>query len=720
MNVGLSIVILKITAMKKNILYLSLFFMQIIIAQSYSEFIHIDQFGYLPDAEKIAVISDPQIGFNSDTSFSPSGTLELRNATTDEVVYSGAPVIWRNGETHTQSGDKGWWFDFSDYTIDGEYYIHDPVNTESSAIFKIQENVYQDVLKAAARMFYYNRCNSAKALPYAESPWVDDVDFLNPLQDANCRNIFDRDNISLEKDLSGGWFDAGDYNKYVTFAYTAINDLLWAYEENPQAFGENWNIPESGNGIPDIIDEIKWELDWLIKMNNSDGSTIIKMGSQNHNENVISPPSLNTDQRFYGNTCTSASIAIAGMFAHAAQVFKNISSLTTYAQELEQRAIQSWSYVVPFLNSNTLETECDNGEIISGDADWDATKQKENAVAVAVHLYRLTNDDAYNQYVINNYTIISGIQNNFFDFNTMPISDALLLYTVLPGADSSASQEIIQAYSNDSRNNYSGYYGTTDNDLYLAHAPDWAYDWGSNSSKSVTSNLNTLIGKRGINPGSSDSYIGYSGRAIHYFHGVNPIGKTYLTNMSAYDAENSSNEMFHTWFSDGTDWDSASSSLYGPPPGFLVGGPNANFSVQSLSPPYGQPGQKSFLDFNTNWPFNSWEITEPGIYYQAAYIRMLANHVTNLEETLGVTDNFVSKKRIQIYPNPANEYLNMIGVKPGNKIYIHDMLGKEIFSTIAKTIDEISVPTDILNSGVYIIRVEKDQSGIEAYTFLKR
>lgn len=54
------------------------------------------------------------------------------------------------------------------------------------------------------------------------------MNFMNPLQDANCRNIFDRDNAALERELSGGWFDAGDYNKYVTFASSSVHDLLWA------------------------------------------------------------------------------------------------------------------------------------------------------------------------------------------------------------------------------------------------------------------------------------------------------------------------------------------------------------------------------------------------------------------------------------------------------------------------------------------------------------
>lgn len=71
--------------------------------------------------------------------------------------------------------------------------------------------------------------------------------------------------------MTGGWHDAGDYNKYVNFAYSAVLDLLMSYEFNPEAWTfEYSNIPESGNGIPDLLDEIKYELDWLKKMQDTD------------------------------------------------------------------------------------------------------------------------------------------------------------------------------------------------------------------------------------------------------------------------------------------------------------------------------------------------------------------------------------------------------------------------------------------------------------------
>jgi len=112
--------------------------------------------------------------------------------------------------------------------------------------------------------------------------------------------------------------------------------------------------------------------------------------------------------------------------------------------------------------------------------------------------------------------------------------------------------------------------------------------------------------------------------------------------MGAYGAENSVDQFFHSWFFDGTAWDSVRDSQYGPAPGFLVGGANSTqydwdercpgISVRCgtarPSPPYGQPGQKAYKDFNDGWPLNSWPITENSNGYQTAYIRLLARYVS--------------------------------------------------------------------------------------------
>ena len=130
---------------------------------------------------------------------------------------------------------------------------------------------------------------------------------------------------------------------------------------------------------------------------------------------------------------------------------------------------------------------------------------------------------------------------------------------------------------------------------------------------------------------------------LHYLHGVNPQGIVYLSNMYRLGVHKSVNEFFHSWFCHGSPkWDRVGVSTYGPPPGFLTGGPNPGYDWDrncnspnpnpgcgsaAPSPPKGQPAQKSYKDFNTGWPLNSWEVTENSCGYQINYLRLLSKFV---------------------------------------------------------------------------------------------
>lgn len=133
----------------------------------------------------------------------------------------------------------------------------------------------------------------------------------------------------------------------------------------------------------------------------------------------------------------------------------------------------------------------------------------------------------------------------------------------------------------------------------------------------------------------------YEARAeglLHYFHGVNPLNLVFLSNMASYGAENSASEIFHSWFRDGDPrLDSAETSELGPAPGYVPGGPNAHYCEDakarcSRSALKREPAGKSYRNFNTGWSPNSeydrsWEITEPGIYYQSGYVKLISKFV---------------------------------------------------------------------------------------------
>jgi hypothetical protein len=175
------------------------------------------------------------------------------------------------------------------------------------------------------------------------------------------------------------------------------------------------------------------------------------------------------------------------------------------------------------------------------------------------------------------------------------------------------------------------------------------YTWGSNKGKAMQARLFQLMALHGEDPRLSEISLAAALEYAHYFHGVNPLGLVYLTNMAPAGASHSATTMFHAWFSHGTRWQRVTEHLPGPAPGFLVGGPNPQFSIdaccrapasspayrcygaptftlcqRNLAPPLAQPPPKSYLQFNDPWPANSWEVTEPSLSYQSYYVRLLA------------------------------------------------------------------------------------------------
>ena len=682
--------------------FISVLFISNLLSAQISPFIHVDQFGYENNAEKVAVLSNPQVGFNSNLSYQPGPTIELRDAMSDVVVYSNAAVAWDNNNTHVKSGDKGWWFDFSTYTASGTYYVYDPNNNEKSAEFEINENPYYDVIRAATRMFYYNRCNSAKLIEHTGPKWSDGISFMNPLQDANCRFIEDQNNAAIEKDLSGGWYDAGDFNKYITFAQNSVHNLLFAYEENPGAFGDDTNIPESGNGIPDILDEIKWELEWMMKMVNTDGSTHIKVGSRNYSENTSTPPSLNTDPRYYGPTCTSASAAVASVFGHAANVYGSIASFTSFANELETKGIAAYNYAKPFWLADNFELNCDDLSIISGDADWTAEEQANAMLSAAVHLYQLTGSATFQSDFENKYDQTEAITASFWSAYKLATLEALLIYRTLPNADATVSNNILNSFLVDIQNNNSGYYGFNDDDLYRCEMPDWSFHWGSNLPMSNYASLNRFVEKYNL-IANATTYNKNAAEKVHYFHGVNPTGLVYLSNMYDFGGDHCINEIYHQWFGDQSVYDHALNSPNGPAPGYLVGGPNSSFSVPTIAPPAGQPIQKSYLDFNTGWPEASWEISEPSISYQAGYVRLLANYASSSPVATGIHIG-AGADYLEIFPNPINDYFVIEGLIGNYTIELIDSNGQN-YQTLPNSGTRNIINTSNLPSGLFFVRV---------------
>jgi hypothetical protein len=585
----------------------------------------VDQFGYRPDDSKVAVIRNPHQGYDSADSFAPGPDYEVRSVTDGAVVFSGHPVPWRDGAVEASSGDSGWWFDFGSMRTPGIYFVYDRGNQARSATFAVQEQVYRPILKAAMRMYFYQRSGFAKRRPYAAECWEDEAAYLGSGQDTQARDITDRDNRAKVRDLSGGWFDAGDTNKYVTFATPAVHQLLTAYEQTPAAFGDDFDIPESGNGVPDVLDEVQWEIGWLKKMQYPEGSAALKVGEIT--DATGTAPGRDRAPRFYVPSCTSATIAVAGMFAHAALTYRAIGALRGESVDLGARAGRAWSN----FQRTARQLHCDNGTVRAGLADWSETEQQGAAVVAAIYLYALTADAQFQQYIASHYRETRPFRDFGWSRYNSEQGAALLYYTTLANADSATRAAILGAKAADVGAANQVYGFAPQDDLYRAFLHDPQYHWGSNGVRANYGNSNLEIGTYAIPTGERSDFRLRALETLHYFHGVNPLALVYLSNMYGQGATRSVNEIYHTWFWQDSIWSDARSSQCGPAPGYLPGGPNAdavkNGVPASVAPPAGQPPQKSYRDWNHAWPESSWAVTEPGIYYQSAYVQLLSRFV---------------------------------------------------------------------------------------------
>jgi hypothetical protein len=586
----------------------------------------VDQFGYLPEEAKVAVIRNPHAGYDKSAQISPGPRYEVRRASDGNVVFGGSPTPWSHGTVEASSGDSGWWFDFSSVNAPDTYFVYDAGRRVRSATFRISPQVYKDVLKAAVRMYFYQRSSFAKQRPYAEACWTDGAAYLGSNQDVEAHDVTARDDASRVRNLGGGWFDAGDTNKYVTFAAPAVHQLLTAYQVNPAAFTDDFNIPESGNGIPDLLDEVRWELDWLQRMQFRDGSVALKVGEITDSQGTA--PSRDSNPRYYVPACTSATIAAAGMFAHGAYVFSKLPALSDVSANLRARASAAWRNY----QSTPKQTACDSGVVRAGRADRSAADQDAAAVVAAVYLYALTGEQRYTDYIKAHYRDTRPYRDMGWSRYDAEQGESLLFYTSLPGADAALKQSLLADKLADVKAGNHVYGFVPDDDLYRAYLHDQQYHWGSNQPRANYGNTNLDVLQ--YEPAAAHDAQTYRTRALeilHYFHGVNPFATVYLSNMYEYGATRSLNQIYHTWFSHGSRWSDALESECGPAPGYLPGGPNASAAQSGvpaqLVPPNGQPPQKSYKDWNAGWPESSWTVTEPAIYFQAAYVRLLSYFV---------------------------------------------------------------------------------------------
>jgi endoglucanase len=171
------------------------------------------------------------------------------------------------------TGDSVQAADFSKLAESGTYYLEVP-GVGRSWTFSIGPDVYSRASYLAMRAFYGQRCGIAVDLGPEFRGYVHPACHLKGEFHSSSGRQGQRNNI-------GGWHDAGDYGRYVVNSGITMGTLLWAWELfGPRLRDIKLNIPESGNGVPDILNEARWNLEWMLLMQDEDGGVWHKQTSE--------------------------------------------------------------------------------------------------------------------------------------------------------------------------------------------------------------------------------------------------------------------------------------------------------------------------------------------------------------------------------------------------------------------------------------------------------
>ncbi len=339
--------------------------------------IKVDQVGYPSLGPKIAIVS--AIG----------KTFEIRRSSDGAVVFRGqlGPVA-----LDPLTGDTVQAADFSGLRKPGSYYIDVP-DVGRSWTFAIAGNVYQRAYYLAMRGFYGQRCGMAVDLGPEFPGYSHPACHLHGEFHPSSGGSGPRDNI-------GGWHDAGDYGRYVVNSGIATGTILWTWEVyGPRLKPISLKIPESGNGTPDILNEARWNLIWMLQMQDTDGGVWHKQTSVDFS-GFIAPeddklPSevIGTGSAPFKSTCATADLAAVA--AIAARVYKPFDP--KFAADALGAARRAWKWTERYPNVTFRNPP---GVATGGYGDSNCADER---LWAAAELWRTTGEAAYHRFFLDNY-----------------------------------------------------------------------------------------------------------------------------------------------------------------------------------------------------------------------------------------------------------------------------------------------------------------------------
>jgi endoglucanase len=492
--------------------------------------IKVDQAGYLSSSEKLAmVVKGGANGFS------------LKRSGDNSVAFTGTLA---KAETDEHSGDSVQIADFSSVRESGSYYVDVP-GVGRSWDFTIAPDVFNHVYYLAMRGFYAQRCGTAVNMAPDFPQYRHGICHTDGAYDPSSGK-------NGPHPSAKGWHDAGDYGRYVVNSGISTATLLWAWEIYHDRLRQiRLNIPESGNGAPDILNEVRWNLDWMLSMQDADGGVFHKQASTHFcgfimpEEDKLPSVVIGTGEQPFKSSCATADLAAVA--AIAARLYKPYDA--AYAAKCLRAAESAWQWVeahprVTFHNPPGITT----GDYGDGDC-------SDEQLWAAAELWRTTGNASYEQYFLAHYReFLPHLRATDPQSWSQMAPFALWAYVLGKGTDANATGSIRQLAISAADE----IAARTSADPYRISLTTKDFIWGSNG---VAANYSMqLLIANVFSPNSK--YVAAAADNVHYILGRNTFSLSWVTHVGQHAFQQPHHRP------------SAADNVAEPWPGLMSGGPN--------------------------------------------------------------------------------------------------------------------------------------------------
>jgi endoglucanase len=495
--------------------------------------IRLNQVGYQPEQEKVITIDK----------INPQGKIVVKNGVGSIVAK---PKVMRIA-TSPWTGEKRYLIDLSNIKKPGDYTIE---MGKHKATLHVAKDAYHDIAKGSLKLFYLIRSgidiDKKYAGIYARKDGHPDTKVYIHASAATANRP-----EGTELSSPYGWYDAGDYNKYAVNSSYAIGVMQDVYEQIPEYFAQlNTNIPESDNTTPDFLDEMMFNLKWLITCQDPDDGGIYHKLTTPHFEAFIMPDECK-QKRYLVEKSVTASLDFAAVMAQASRLFEGNKDYPEFSQQAREAAIKAYDWAIKNPNAFYRQNEMNKKfkpEVTTGEyGDWSARDEKFWA---ASELYRLTKDARYLE------DAKSTFPTRFTNSSWNSVAE-LGLFTWIASTNKEMGErakDMLKTYAD----NLTAHVATSNfNAPYGDKAED--FGWGCLGGNCCWPAIALMYADKYIAPGK---YRKFALENFNYILGQNTTGYCYVTGYGTKSPMHPHHRI------------SANDNIEQPFPGMLVGGPN--------------------------------------------------------------------------------------------------------------------------------------------------